>query len=243
MKLGLKIRYSEPPGIPGFTPRMVELHLADEDLTKHWNEIIDTFSTFPDMPVVIHAPQNLYLPIKKRPLVDISSLQDKQRTMSLDVVRKTLELSGEIEADYVVAHPGGITPEPAPKKEGFVFRLISSLEELEKDYNTREILMENMPWFYWMWGEEERWYSSILLTPEDFQPVLEYTNVVLDICHAYLSTEEGSNDAIFSFFRKLRGRIKHIHLSDAAAPDRRDSSSGKARSSFAGSSGTSLTWR
>ncbi len=220
MKLGLKMRYNETLSLPGFTPQMIELHLADEDLSEHRREIIDALSVVPEMPVVIHTQQNLYRPMERRPLVDPAAQNEKQRQQSIEVIGKTLSLAGEINADYVIVHPGGITPRPVNITDHFYFRLHSAILEIERDYDTHQILLENMPWFYWMWGGKERWYSNIMRFPEEFGPFLEYTGVVLDVCHAYLSVKEGSNEAIFRFLRELRRHIRHIHLSDAAAPDR-----------------------
>jgi len=220
MKLGLKVRYKEPFSLPNFTPQMIELHLADEDLREHRREIIDALSVLPEMPVVIHTQQNLYLPMERRPLVDPAAQNEKQRRQSIEVIGETLSLAGEIDADYVIVHPGGITPRPVNRVDLFYPQLHSAILEIERDYDTHQILLENMPWFYWMWGAKERWYSNILRFPEQFGQFLEYTGVVLDVCHAYLSVKEGSNEAIFRFLSELRRRIRHIHLSDAAAPDR-----------------------
>ncbi len=219
MKLGLKMRFNEPFDLPGFTPQMIELHLCDQDIDEHRNEIVNALSVLPDIPIVIHSPQNLYIREKNRPLVDLACSNDKQRSMSMDVIRRTFDLAGEVEADYIVVHPGGISQELATDKQKMIQKLESSLAELEQDYNTKEILLENMPWFYWMWGYTERWYSNILLTPDDYAPLLEYSNVCLDICHAYLSVLENGNDVIFSFLKELGRSIKHIHLADAAVPD------------------------
>lgn len=220
MKLGMKMRFNESLKVGDFTPRMIELHLADEDLYVHRKEIIDNLSILPNIPLVIHTPTNLYLRMEREPLVDLSIHEEKQRGMSLEVVRKTMDLLGELEADYVVIHPGGQTPRPVGNNSVLLKNLVSSLVKLEGDYNTKEMLMENMPWHYWMWGGEERWYSNILQIPEDFEPVLDYTNIAFDICHAYLAVEEGSNDLIFDYLAKLGRWIKHVHLSDAASPDK-----------------------
>ncbi len=219
MKLGTKMRYNEEFMLGNFTPQMIELHLADEDMAFHWKEIIDNLSILPKVPIVIHAPPNLLLKMEKRPLVDLATVNEKQRKWSLDVIAKTMDLLGELEADYIVIHPGGQTPEPVGDQGVLMNNLLGSLRELEGDYNTKEMLMENMPWHYWMWGEEERWYSNILQKPEEFVPLVEYMHVALDICHAYLAVEEGSNDRIFEFITAMGGRIKHVHLSDASAPD------------------------
>lgn len=220
MKLGLKMRFNEPFDLPGFTPQMIELHLCDQDMDEHRKEIVDALSILPEIPIVIHSPQNLFIREKKRPLVDMACSNDKQRAMSMEVIRRTFDLAGDVEADYIVVHPGGISHQPASDKQTFLQRLEQSLAELEQDYNTKEILLENMPWFYWMWDYTELWHSNILLTPEDYGPVLEYSNVCLDICHAYLSVLENGNDVIYSFIRELGSRIKHIHLADAAVPDK-----------------------
>ena len=241
MKLGMKMRYNEPFMLGKFKPQMIELHLADEDLFVHWNEIIDAFSIMEKVPIIVHAPTNLYMKGDRRPLVDLASAYEKQVSESLRTLGKAIELAGEIDADYTVIHPGGQTPneiggghgeggvaggidrirDPAVKryKDQMMGRLLGSLAMLEEDYNTKEFLMENMPWHYWMWGGEERWYSNLLRFPEDFTPVLEYMNITLDICHAYLAIPEGSNDMIFDYFRKMGRYIKHVHLSDAVAPD------------------------
>lgn len=218
MIFGLKMRYNEPFRLGTISPGMIELHLADEDLHRHRHEIMDRVSVLPEVPLVIHAPMNLYLPTERPPLVDLSSASEKQRLGSLEVIRSSLDLLGDLNGRYLVVHPGGQSPTPPRDSEPFMERLITSLETLEQDYSTKLILMENMPWHYWMWGGEELWYSPILRKPGDFSDVLEYTHICLDICHAYLAEPAGTNRNIFDFLDRLQGRIKHLHLSDARAP-------------------------
>ena len=220
MKLGLKTRYNEPFSLPDFTPEMIEIHLADEDLSQHHRDIIEALSVLDRIPVVVHTQQNLYSSEERRPLVDPAAQNEKQREKSIRVIMDTLDLAGEIGADYVIIHPGGITPQPAPDPKPFIQRLNSSLLKIGRDYDTHQLLLENMPWFYWMWGEKERWYSNILKFPEEFGELIEPTGVVLDICHAYISVSAGSNEAIHRFLGILRRQIKHLHLSDAKAPDK-----------------------
>lgn len=219
MIFGMKMRFNEPFQVREFTPKMIELHLADEDLTVHRREIIDRISILPNVPIIVHAPMNLHLKLEHRPLVDIASENEKQRLMSLEVIRMGMDLLGDIEGEYLVLHPGGQTPQAHSDTNHLMGNLMGSLDTLERDYATKKMLMENMPWHYWMWGGEERWYSNILRRPEEFTPILEYTHACLDICHAYLADDEGSNQIIFDFLDSLRGRIKHVHLSDARAPD------------------------
>ena len=220
MKLGLKMRYNEPPVLDGFHPRMIELHLADEDLSIHRREVIDAMSVLPDIPIIIHTPISLLIKAKRLPLVDISSTNEKLRGIGLETIRETMELMGELDAEYIIIHPGSQTPAPVEDTGIFMANLLGSLTLLELDYNTREMLIENMPLHHWMWGDEECWYSNLLRTPDEFAPILEYVNITLDICHAYLAVEGGSNGIIFDFLRTLGRWIKHIHLSDAAAPDK-----------------------
>jgi sugar phosphate isomerase/epimerase len=274
MKLGMKMRYNEAFRIQDFSPQSIELHLADGDLELHRGDILDNLSTIPEVPIIVHAPMNHFLKQDRRPLVDLSASSEKLRLMSLDVIRSAMDLVGELDADYLVLHPGGQVPDQLPnqlpdqslpssppspisiparpyhrnsnqddgeisahpespppstfhtrsklmseRKSFFMKNLLGSLHTLEQDFETKEMLMENMPWHYWMWGNTELWHSPILQTPDEYAPVLDYTHVCLDICHAYLAEPEGSNANIHNFLETLGTRIKHVHISDAIAPD------------------------
>jgi N-acetylneuraminate synthase len=146
-------------------------------------------------------------------LVDLASQDDEVRRKSISIVNKTLKFADKIKASYVIVHPGGIHPNQV-ESEILIRNLTESLKELRDE----RILVENMPWFYIM-RNGKIWRSNICKKAEDF---FEFSDIVggvtLDICHAFLTSEEGGNHFINKMKNDLKDQIKHVHVSDAKPP-------------------------
>jgi sugar phosphate isomerase/epimerase len=79
--------------------------------------------------------------------------------------------------------------------------------------------LENMPLTYtFKNGATTR--CLICSAPDDFSNVIDNIDgIVLDVCHAYLATEKGSNETIYQFIDDFGQAIKYLHVSDAKAPN------------------------
>ena len=171
-----------------------------------------TKEPFSTRELVVHAP-HAFSPKSPQSLIDISSPDPNIRKNSIKTIEKALELVSDMDARYLVTHPGGISRKPIPK-EPLCSSLLESLEELD----SKRILLENMPWFYWI--REDRWVSNILIFAQEFERFLPHCGgICLDFCHAFLSQPQGSPETILDFFRLYPDRLRHFHVSDATSPD------------------------
>ena len=174
---------------------------------------IFTRKPFNDSELIVHAP-HAFSPEAPEQLIDLSSPVTGTRTKSIETITTALDLSSALSARYLVVHPGGISKRPIRSKGQLYHSLLSSLQELE----SQQLLLENMPWFYWI--RDERYVSNILILAWEFGDFLPHCGgLCLDLCHAYLSQEQGSTRTILEFFRRYPEHIKHLHVSDAVSPD------------------------
>lgn len=147
-------------------------------------------------------------------MVDLSSQDDIVRKASVDVVRSTRALAAALGRLPVVVHPGGIRTEQVDRN-----RLMRNLERSLSELGPSKLLLENMPWHYW-YKDNERMVSNICSSIEDmarFKDMVE--GFTLDICHGYLSKPEGDRDYCRRFLESFGPLTRHIHASDARAPD------------------------
>ena len=147
-------------------------------------------------------------------LVDLSSEDEMIRRKSVQVVAATRAFAHGINDSAVVFHPGGIRSEIADHK-----LLLSNLEKSLFELGPTSLLMENMPWYYWL-RKRKRMVSNICVLMEDlmrFESCIE--GFTLDTCHGYLSRPEGDQTYCERFMEALGDKVVHIHASDARAPD------------------------
>ena len=148
-------------------------------------------------------------------LLDLASGDEGVRSKSVGVVRSSRELASHLGGLPIVIHPGGISRRPADRRR-LSANLVSSLAELGPD----RLLLENMPWYYWLKGVG-RMVSNVCVTCRDMSGFCDLVEgFVLDSCHGYLSRPEGDNEFCKSFMDSFREKVVHIHVSDAMAPDK-----------------------
>jgi len=148
-------------------------------------------------------------------MVDLSSQDQAVRQASVEVVRRTRDLALKLVGAGVVVHPGGIRPRPEDRGP-LMSNLSVSLSELGPD----RLMLENMPWYYW-YRRRERWVANICTSADDIAEVVDgVEGLTLDMCHGYLSREEGDPAYSATFLERFGDKVLHIHASDAAAPDR-----------------------
>lgn len=88
-----------------------------------------------------------------------------------------------------------------------------------KELGRRKLLLENMPWYYWL-RKSERMISNIGVAIEDLGRYADMVDgFVLDTAHGYLSMPSGDPLFIGEFLSTFGKKVKHMHASDAAAPD------------------------
>lgn len=215
MKLGVKAHWKDAEIMVKFGTKLMEIHLEPEDLDRHKDLMVSTFSRLLKefrMELIVHNPE-YWFDGKDYHLVDLASANEHKRQNAIKYTKKALDFAERIRAQYIVVHPGGIYPDKVDNEKPMA-RLKESLKEIHDD----RILLENMPWIYIM-RTGEIWRSTIFIEPVDF---FEFSELVggatLDICHAFLATKEGNNEDVVAMKKSLGKMIKHVHASDARPP-------------------------
>ena len=215
MKLGVKARWMDADLMAKLDVALMEVFIGERDLELHRQKMIDTFSRISNeraIELVVHC-QEYWTDGENYHLVDLSSIDEGLRLSAIKTVRKTLDFASEIDASYVIVHPGGTAPHTI--KSG---KLLPKLKKSLKELRDPRILVEKMPWFYFM-RDGSIWKSNICISADDFFFFSDLTGgMTLDVCHAYLSTKEGGNKYIRDMKNTLKDMIKHVHASDAKPP-------------------------
>ena len=147
-------------------------------------------------------------------MVDLSSESEAVRTSSVDIVRRTREIARSLGC-AVVVHPGGIRSSRVDRSI-----LLKNLKRSLADLGSENILIENMPWYYW-YRKEQQMISNICVSIDDLMLVQDLVDgFTLDLCHGYLSRPEGDEGYNGRFIEAFGPDVMHIHASDAKAPDR-----------------------
>lgn len=147
-------------------------------------------------------------------LLDLSADDEDVRNRSMEMVRFSRDLATSLGDLQVVVHPGGIRHRVVDR-ENSLSLLESSLSEL----GSSKLLLENMPWFYWH-RKSERMISNLCVSVDDMkrlEPLVE--GFTLDVCHGYLSRPSGDPSYCSEFLGAFGAKTRHLHVSDAKAPD------------------------
>lgn len=229
MRFGVKAALSDAHVMAALGVDLLEVHLDLEDLPRRRKAVVSTFREIRDQQghdLVVHAPEFMMTGAGPT-LVDLSSVDEALRSLSLSTLEATIDLAEGIEAHLIVAHPGGIMPDPreAGTGEG-LDRLVGSFDHLRERARDAGVLItvENMPWFYHHkpigGGELQRWESSIMVGPDDMDVLAPHVDgMTLDVSHGFLHSPEGGMEVIEGFLRRHGKRVLHLHLSDALPPD------------------------
>lgn len=215
MRFGVKARWKDADSMIKLGTDLIEVFIHERDLEQHYEDMLSTFSRISDerdIELVVHN-QEYWTDGENYHLVDLASQNELLRQKAIKIVKTTLKFAKKINASYVIVHPGGISPDRIEKE-----KLLSTFTESLKEIKDEGLIVENMPWFYIM-HNGEIWRSNICVYAEDFFNFSELVGgMTLDICHAYLSTQEGKNEHVQKMRKKLEKMIKHVHASDAKPP-------------------------
>ena len=215
MRLGIMIGFDDHRSLNVPWSDFSELLLFDGDFERIDDAAAGDLLLSVTRPIEFVHVQEFVTIDDEQVMVDLSSSDLVVRSASVKVVNKTRGFASRLGDPRVVVHPGGIRPGPVSRSE-LMANLSKSLSELGPD----RLLLENMPWYYW-YRQKERMISNICVTIDDmarFEDMVE--GFTLDMCHGYLSKAEGDSSYNLSFMERFGDKVRHIHASDAVAPDK-----------------------
>jgi N-acetylneuraminate synthase len=217
MNYGFTVRFRDFEEMLDYHPRMLEFHFTDQDLDEPYPGRDFSENSEHPLKLVVHAPE-----FWERTLVDLCSLDERQRKSSLDLMQKSIDFTREIAPNFVgtpkvIIHPGAMSLDhPIENREALYDNLRRSVEEL--DFNGVELLLENLPPHPWYFGGQ--WLTNA------FMDAYEIRNFIiplgLDMCYDSSHHKLYCNWAHADFYEQLRAllpHIRHLHLSDGAGLD------------------------
>lgn len=239
MKFGIVYYWRDPVEIFDLAQDFLELRIFEEDVENEyatWRSGLEVLQNHWDGDITIHMPEYFMHPGTGRAtLIDLACTDDKIYGFSLEVMKNLVEFANSIGACKLIVHPGGITQKYMESEHGLMLELLKNglIELYHMDFNG-EILLENMPWFYWL-RDGRRWFSNICIGPSHFEQLLDYCDgIVFDLSHGYLSNPKGADDTLFEFVKKFRKHIHYIHASDGLPPDNEGLQIGEGNIDFSG---------
>ncbi|MCJ7561822.1 MAG: sugar phosphate isomerase/epimerase, partial [Thermoplasmata archaeon] len=161
-----------------------ELLLFNGDLHIIDGQVADMCSTMPRRELV-HVQEFMEFE-GSEVMVDLSSESEAVRASSVDIVCRTRDVANSLGCGMVVIHPGGIHSSRVDRSI-----LLENLKRSLADLGPENLLLENMPWYYW-YRKEEQMVSNVCVSMEDMKLVQDLVDgFTLDLCHGYLSRPEG----------------------------------------------------
>lgn len=211
MVWGFTVRFRDFEELLEFKPKILEYHFTDQDLDEHYPG--DDF----DLKLVVHAPEFF-----ERTLVDLCALDEGQRSQSIDLIQKSIDLTREMSPHFpgtpkVVVHTGGMSLDHPIEEHGRLYdNLRRSVETL--DFAGVEFLLENLPPHPWYFGGQ--WLTNAFM---DADEIIDFIRPLgLNICFDTSHSKLYCNWAHLDFYEqveKLLPYTRHLHLSDAAGLD------------------------
>lgn len=191
-----------------------ELLLFDGDLQRiGFSDIQELRSASPKVEFA-HAQEFVAFDGREE-MVDLSSEDEELRRKSVRIVDGTRELAEKLGECHVVVHPGGIRRVLADHES-----LMACLERSLRELGPSRLLLENMPWYYWL-RQGQRMVSNVCVSLADLSALCGLVDgFTLDICHGFLSRLEGDQEYCISAIERFGNQISHVHASDAFPPDK-----------------------
>jgi len=211
MDWGFTVRFRDFKDVLIYKPHILEYHFTDQDLEEHY-----TGEDF-DLKLVGHAPEFF-----ERTLVDLCTENERQRSHSVALIQKTIDLVGEMAPHFigvpkVIVHTGGMSLDhPIENRQMLYDNLRRSVDEL--DYGGVELLLENLPPHPWYFGGQ--WLTNAFMDACEIRDFIEPLglNICFDTSHSKLYCNWAHKD-FYDQVRVSLPYIRHLHLSDAAGLD------------------------
>ena len=211
MEYGFTVRFRDFDELLAYKPRMLEYHFTDKDLDEHYP------GGNHNLKLVSHAPE-----FWDRTLVDLCSLDERQRCDSVKLMQKTIDLTREMAPHFVgtpkvVVHPGAMSLDhPIRDRDRLYENLRRSVNEL--DFQGVELLLENLPPHPWYFGGQ--WLTNAFMDASEIRDFITSMglNMCFDTSHAKLYCNWSHAD-FYEQVQILLPYIRHLHLSDGAGLD------------------------
>ena len=211
LEWGFTVRFRDYEETLVYQPKMLEFHFTDQDLDEQYP------GGNHDLKLVVHAPEFF-----ERTLVDLCSLDDRQREQSVALIQKTIKLTRDIAPHFegmpkVIVHTGGMSLDhPIEDREQLYENLRISVGEL--DHDGVELLLENLPPHPWYFGGQ--WLTNAFMDAYEIRDFIKPLG--LDMCFDTSHAKLYCNWAHIDFFEQvevLLPYIRHLHLSDGSGLD------------------------
>jgi N-acetylneuraminate synthase len=211
MEFGFTVRFRDYEEMLVYQPRMLEYHFTDQDLDEHYP------GGDHDLKLVVHAPE-----FWERTLVDLCSLDERQRSDSVKLMQKAINLTREMAPHFqgtpkIIIHPGAMSLDhPIEERDQLYHNLRLSVNEL--DHKDIELLLENLPPHPWYFGGQ--WLTNAFM---DAYEIRDFINDMgLNMCFDTSHSKLYCNWAHLDFYEQvevLLPYIRHLHLADGAGLD------------------------
>jgi N-acetylneuraminate synthase len=211
MQWGFAVRFRDYEELLVYNPHLLEFHFTDHDLNDKYPGIDY------DMPLVVHAPE-----FWDRTLVDLCSMDEKQRLESIALMQKSIDLACEMSKHFkgtpkVIVHPGGMTLDQSIHDNRKLYdNLGRSVEQI--DAEGVEILLENLPPHPWYFGGQ--WVTNAFMDAHEIRNFIvpRALNICFDTSHSKLYC----NWAHVDFYKQVQTLLpytRHLHISDGSGLD------------------------
>lgn len=211
VRWGFKARFHDLDALMRYRPRVVELHLTDEDLNQPF-----TPPRRYDQELFLHAPDYAF-----RSLVNLCSEHASQRDASIAIIQRTIDRAKELARHFqgrptIIVHVGGMSLEPLADAQPLLARLRESLGQLQRD--GVEVLLENLPPRPWYFGGQ--YVSNVFMDAHEVVKVCGELGfgACFDVSHAQLYCNM-TGQTLRAYIEVIRPLTKHLHLADAHGID------------------------
>ena len=216
MEYGFPVRFRDFEETLVYQPHMLEFHFTDQDLDEHYPGRDFSRGEHP-LKLVVHAPE-----FWERTLVDLCSLDERQRSDSIDLMQKSIDLTREMAPFFVgipkvIVHPGAMSLDHPIKDHPKLYdNLRRSVQQL--DNQGVELLLENLPPHPWYFGGQ--WLTNAFMDALEIRDFI--SSMGLNMCYDTSHHKLYCNWSHTDFYEQvgvLLPFIRHLHLSDGAGLD------------------------
>ncbi len=197
MEYGFTVRFRDYEELLAYQPRMLEFHFTDQDLDE------DYTGGKQDLKLVVHAPE-----FWERTLVDLCSLDERQRSASRDLMQKTIDLTRRMAPYFrtdgnnlpkVIIHPGAMSLDHPITNHAVLYEnLRRSIQEI--DHQGVELLLENLPPHPWYFGGQ--WLTNAFMDAYEIRDFI--TSMDLSMCFDTSHSKLYCNWAHVDFYEQVQ---------------------------------------